>query len=370
MSKKMSGGGGFSKRQLVTAVVVTAVLVAGIAVGVYFAFGRGSGRKDAGGKKTRPSQAGEEEKKQSAPEVPGKLVEKVVFQRGGSIWIMNPDGSGAKRLTYQGKDDYPRLSPDGRWVVFDRRPGGSASEGSAAGSIYRIGTDGKNIKRLTNPGSRGRSCEQASFSPEGTRICYAFQEKAGDAQRVGIAELDMSGEDMKETTVVAEETMGGTRFYCPRYTPAGDAIYFNYSPGGGPPLCSLQMIFADGTGRTTVAETEPGAPVVNGYWDFGISPDGKRIACALISQAHPGFLSELCTMKMDGSDRMPINLGFKPLGAPWIATVCWSPDGLEIGFTDMAQQDPAMWVIGSDGKGLRRVASEAGHLDWGRAIEE
>jgi TolB protein len=59
------------------------------------------------------------------------------------IWIMNADGSNARRLTANDSFDYePRVSPDGRFIVFTSRRTGETK-------VWRMNIDGSNPKILS-----------------------------------------------------------------------------------------------------------------------------------------------------------------------------------------------------------------------------
>jgi Tol biopolymer transport system component len=58
----------------------------------------------------------------------------------GEIYVMNPDGSGQKRLTRRPGDDWaPDFSPDGRKLAFTQLPG----------TIWTMNADGTGLRRLT-----------------------------------------------------------------------------------------------------------------------------------------------------------------------------------------------------------------------------
>ena len=58
----------------------------------------------------------------------------------GEIYVMNPDGSGQKRLTRRPGDDWsPRFSADGKRIAFTQLPG----------TIWVMNADGTAVKRLT-----------------------------------------------------------------------------------------------------------------------------------------------------------------------------------------------------------------------------
>ncbi len=98
----------------------------------------------------------------------------IAFARGGHIFSVRPDGSGQRRLTSGTTvDSRPIVSPNGRWVVFQR----SASEG-APGDLYTVGINGGGLHPLTT-GANGDS--EAAVTPDGKAIVFvrAAEDAAG-----------------------------------------------------------------------------------------------------------------------------------------------------------------------------------------------
>lgn len=83
--------------------------------------------------------------------------------RSGSfeIWKSDADGSNPLQLTSLG-GEHPRWSPDGKWIVFDRRPGEHSQ-------IYVIDDEGRNLRAITD-GAYENSVP--SFSRDGQSIYY------------------------------------------------------------------------------------------------------------------------------------------------------------------------------------------------------
>jgi Tol biopolymer transport system component len=65
---------------------------------------------------------------------------------GADIWMMEADGSNQRQLTSDaGLNVFPSMSPDGKYIVLDSNRG----LGLTGFSVWRIGLDGSNPKRLT-----------------------------------------------------------------------------------------------------------------------------------------------------------------------------------------------------------------------------
>ena len=72
-----------------------------------------------------------------------KLAVTLSREGGSQIFLINPDGSGVRRLTSSTAiDTEPRFSPDGQWIYFTSDPGGSPQ-------IYRMSSSGGEPQRVT-----------------------------------------------------------------------------------------------------------------------------------------------------------------------------------------------------------------------------
>src|SRR5215470_3716327 len=82
------------------------------------------------------------------------------------VWIINPDGTGAHRVTHRpGSQAFePSLAPDGQQIVFESHPQGVSTQGT----IWKIHTDGTNLVQLT----RGADDREPNWSPAGDRILF------------------------------------------------------------------------------------------------------------------------------------------------------------------------------------------------------
>jgi len=110
------------------------------------------------------------------------------------IYTLDPTGTdkSVKRISYVGRfNASPRFSPDGREIIF-------SSWVDNRFDLYKIGSDGKNLVRLTkNFGSN----EEASFSPDGQFIVFTSQRVISSKKAVqDIYIMNREGEIIKKVT--------------------------------------------------------------------------------------------------------------------------------------------------------------------------
>ena len=94
----------------------------------------------------------------------GKTLAVSLSRDGGSqLFLLNPDGSGVRRVTSSSAiDTEPRFSPDGKWIYFTSDRGGSPQ-------IYRMPVTGGEPQRVTFEGSYNVS---PRLSPDGRTLAY------------------------------------------------------------------------------------------------------------------------------------------------------------------------------------------------------
>ena len=81
------------------------------------------------------------------------------------IWVMNADGSSAKRLTSGAAlDVLPSWSPDAKRIVFERFDAGGVGDAD----LFVMNADGTHITRLTKQAHAGNP----DWSPDGTKIAF------------------------------------------------------------------------------------------------------------------------------------------------------------------------------------------------------
>jgi TolB protein len=154
----------------------------------------------------------------------GRTLAVTLSREGGSqIFLLNPDGTGVRRLTSSPAiDTEPRYSPDGRWLFFTSDRGGSPQ-------IYRMPASGGEAQRVTFEGSYNVS---PRISPDGTKLAYITR----NSGRFQVALLDFTNQ---QTQVITDSE----RDESPSFAPNGRMILLATVLGG---RGVLSAVSADG----------------------------------------------------------------------------------------------------------------------------
>jgi Tol biopolymer transport system component len=213
---------------------------------------------------------------------------------GGSVWVMNADGSNERQLTFGagGATGYSDgfvggFSPDGTKIVFQRSvaPAGGAPRNF---EVFTINVDGTGETNLTNnAGATLNSDSQPSWSADGNSIAFQSN-RAGNAD---IWVMNANGSNPRNLTAgsTAEES-------APEFSPDSQQIAFqsdrgfiprpDAAGGSGRNLEIYRMSAVDGSNvvRLTFNDYNPAATgglTANNLSGFDLnphwSPQGDRI---------------------------------------------------------------------------------------------
>jgi TolB protein len=154
----------------------------------------------------------------------GKTLAVTLSREGGSqIFLVNPDGSGVRRITTSSAiDTEPRYSPDGKWIFFTSDRGGTPQ-------IYRMPSGGGEPQRVTFEGSYNVSPRP---SPDGKTLAYITR----NSGRFQVALQDLANRQVQIIT-------DSDRDESPSFAPNGRMILLATVVGG---RGLLSAVSADG----------------------------------------------------------------------------------------------------------------------------
>lgn len=176
----------------------------------------------------------------------GRFIVYVSNQSGiPNLWRRDIDGSNPKQLT-TGFSVEPSISPDGKEVIY--------SVGVDASRIWKVGIDGGQPVQLTNKESRN-----AIFAPDGKQFICTWWEQPNSQPKIALVPA-AGGDPVKIFTFYA----GGFR-----WTPDGQSFLYYADKDNAPKIWSQPI---DG-GEPKRLTNFPNLPA-----SFVLSSDGKQIA--------------------------------------------------------------------------------------------
>ena len=218
-------------------------------------------------------------------------------------------------------DWYPRYSPDGRTLAFQR--------GFAAGDaeICRVPAAGGEVKRLTYNADVGG----LAWTPDGAHLIYSASR--GGAR--GLWKMSMAGGENERLSV------------------GMDDAYEPVLSRDGRRLAYLRGFIDVNIWRFQVpGEPGPAKPpsrlIASTRYDVGpqYSPDGRRI---VFQSGRSGNCCEIWTSASDGSKAVQLT----HFGGPLAGSPGWSPDGRQVVFDCNARGNDDIYVVSAEG-GLPR----------------
>ena len=237
---------------------------------------------------------------------------------GKSVWVMNADGSGAKKILDRASS--PAFSPDGTLIAYYRW-----NEG-----IFVANADGTNSRKVVGESH----AKYLSWSHDGKWIAFASQPIQKEGANVNIDAVLVDG-SQRRTIVV-----GGSM---PSWSPDDKELVFHTCRSD----CGIYKASAFGGDPVMVVAEMGGNP----SW----APDGKRI----VYHADTDTVKQIFVINADGSGKKQITTGLVLHVDP-----IWSPDGSLIFYRSPEGGNWGIWRMNADGSNPVRIAESGPPVDW------
>jgi TolB protein len=288
----------------------------------------------------------------------------IAYSHFPRLWVVNPDGTGERKLPHlpRSSDDNPDWSPDGSTIAFDR-----------CGTKCEVWTNkrdgpgprrlGPNCLRRTDAACHDRGTP--AWSPDGKQIAFSGGSgplRNGTPEFNEVYVMNVDGSRARRITSVTASKPFAMDVLSPMWSPDGRQLVFevqNLSTGDPPNRRALFVVKTDGSGLRQLTDWSR-----NGGDSPDWSPDGSSILfrTVSVSNKHHG---NLYVIHPDGTGLEQLTNYPAP---KTVLTGSFSPDGNWIVFSRFTQTPyPAVYVMRTDGAGLRRVSRKDAEYepDWG-----
>ncbi len=199
----------------------------------------------------------------------------IAYYSQGDAWVQKADGTGLLKLTTTANNNFVRVFPNGKKVLYTD---------NAAGHIHTLNVDGTAATDLTPTLPTGNTdCYSAGFSADSSKIVIACE----GASIWNIYTLKPDGTGLK--LVLSRTAWTDT----PSFSPDGKKIYFVATVAS---VTGIESVNIDGTGETVVIPASFEAIVLNStlYYTFFDTVLGK---------------SQIYKSKLDGTSPTSISDG-------------------------------------------------------------
>jgi Tol biopolymer transport system component len=212
-----------------------------------------------------------------------------------NLFVMNPDGSGVKRLTdSKGVSGDAAWSPKGSSIAFDSDRG-SRKRFSA---IYLMHANGRKPRRVTRP-RHPLSDYKPRFSPDRTHLLFARARGTSATAPAALFTVRLDGTDLRQLTPYS------LRVDDADWSPGGKRIVFEAYPHGHDNAYGDIFVIDASGGRAVNLTRNPVGQA--GSLDPVWSPDGQKILFLDIRVVNGVGRYGLATINPDGSNRQFIS---------------------------------------------------------------
>jgi Tol biopolymer transport system component len=222
---------------------------------------------------------------------------KIAFQRGNSVWLMDPNGTNAHRLVWRARE--PTWSPGGSFLAFSRIR--EFGEFEAVVAIYTVRRDGTGVTRILTP----EFDRDVAWSPDGAKVAFTSVRPFSQSG-VYVADADGSDETFVQTGA------------SPAWSPDSSQIVFADVDG-------LYVADADGSDPVKLpAPLDSSGDPLRHVREPGWRPDGGAVSFVA---SETGECPEVYTMALDGTAVTQVTAA---ACAPEVGSHAWVPGGASI----------------------------------------
>jgi eukaryotic-like serine/threonine-protein kinase len=264
----------------------------------------------------------------------GKIQLVTAAANGSDVRVILPSVAGYHR--------YPRWSPDGRWIAFQRGDG-------LRYDLFVVSAEGGDLRQLTHDRNL---ISGLAWTPSSDAIVYASSRGNSvpylPSLRLWEAPLDgQSARPITPNDISYEEP--------------------DVHASGLVSASRLRMQFDiwrfpfDGDAAENVRRSEPLTRQTGQVLTPTAAPDGKQIAFLGDSGGH----ANLWVVASNGGELRQITFESDPAAA--VGVPLWSPDGSAIGFVSSKGRtglEFGIWLVNADGSNLRNLVKQGLGLAW------
>ena len=263
---------------------------------------------------------------------------RVLFERGGRLWMVDSDGANAHPISGTEGGMSPSWHPSGRYLAY-----------------CLVANDGQHIQlrdmvtgTTTRVPGHGASSNTPAFSPDGMTLVFASGSDGFD--------LFAASPFSKEAAQRLTAGRGSVANQQPTFSPDGRRVAFLSDRSGRP---EVYIMDADGTNvdLLTTMPSAPGSKRTNPDW----SPDGKRVAFQWETNSGIQLLAinvrdrSVSGLTSEGRNEDP----------------SWAPDGRHLVFTSTRSGTKQLWILDVESGRLRQLVrgDRARHGAWSPRLD-
>jgi serine/threonine protein kinase/WD40 repeat protein len=263
-------------------------------------------------------------------------------ENSAGIFVMGRRGESIRRLTNVGAD--PAWTPDGREIVYSTESGGDAEVRRVPSELWAVNVDSGTRRRISEA-----DAVQPRMSPDGRFVAFwALPLDKGHSQ------FSRSDRDVWVLPIAGGArvriTSGGSTNWNPAWSRDGRFLYFASDRGGSMNIWRVPI-----HGETGGAAGEPVAMMAPALYAgvMSVAADGSVVYAAHDFSANVRSIPFDPVKGIVTGDASDVVTGQRA----WVELDV-SPDGRHIAMRSIRAQED-VWVVGTDGSGLRPLTSDA-----------